>query len=434
MAIMGFKNNRDMVFANIVQQAVAALIFLFVPKILGVLNYAQVTYATTLLTFISFADFGLSFVYGRTMPAVYARRDVKEIAIWDSSIIRVRFYAAFIFAIVISLNYLNKYDDPFNAALLFLVPPISVIVQFLIASNTSQELFSVTRDINILQAIARLAILPSAMVAGVRGWIVGQFISGIMVLSRKDLRTCCRQHLWSGPKINWRLIYDNLPEAIYLGLTTTLWMQLLYSGRLFASFMYPDAVIAKYGLANSAYQVVSSMMIAAFIPQTVKTYKLLAEDQAYAVNYVFKVILIALPIIVGLVIFGSLITPWFFAFFFPEYKMDIRLVIPLIVCLLGYPVIVTLGALLIGMRCNRLYLTVIVVWLLIDWLIASKLRPYYSYNSASIAQLVSLSMYAITLLGIVVYVFREVLKNKLQAFVPVGVIGIGMSISLYLLR
>jgi O-antigen/teichoic acid export membrane protein len=431
---MGFKANRDMVFSNIVQQIVAALIFLIVPRILGVSNYAQATYATTLLTFISFADFGLSFVYGRKMPGIYARQDANEIAVWDSSILRFRFYTAFLFSVAISLSYLDKYGDTINAALLFLIPPVSVVVQFFTMSNTSREFFSTTRDITLLQSLGRLAILPSAMIAGVRGWMVGQLISAAVVLFRRDLRTCCRQHLTAGTTINWRLIADNLPEAIHLGLITTLWMQLLYSGRVFASFIYPDAVIAQYGLAGTAYQVVASMMIAAFVPQTIRTYKLLEEDPAGAVNYVFRVILAALPLMVGMVVLGSLFAPWFFEFFFHEYQIDIRLVTPLIVCLVVYPVIVTLGALLIGTKRNKSYLAVIVAWCLIDWVLASKGQSYFGYNSAAIAQLISLSMYAITLLCLVSYAFLEVIRNKWQVFVPIAVIFASLTLCLYLIR
>jgi len=431
---MGFKDNRDMVFANVVQQVVAALIFLIVPRILGVSNYAQVTYATTLLAFISFADFGLSFVYGRKMPGIYARQDTNEIAIWNSSILRFRFYTAFLFSAAISLSYLGKYGSPINAALLFLIPPISVVVQFFTASNTSRELFSTTRDINLLQSLGRLAILPSAMLAGVSGWMAGQLVSAAVVLFRKDLRTCCRQHLTSGAAINWRLIVDNFPEAILLGLITTLWMQFLNSARVFASFIYPDVVIAQYGLAGTAYQVVASMMIAAFIPQTIRTYKLLDEDPAGAVNYVFGVILAALPLMLVMVVFGSLIAPWFFWFFFPEYQIDVRLVTPLIVSLVGYPVIVTLGALLIGTKRSKSYLAVIVSWSLVDLGLASKGQSYFGYNSAAIAQLISLSMYAITLLCFVGYTFSELIKNKWQVLVPIVVIFVSLISCLYLIR
>lgn len=431
---MGIKNNRDMVFANIVQQVVAASIILFVPKMLGVSNYAQVTYATTLLAFLTFADFGLSFVYGRKMPGIYARQDANEIAVWDSSILRFRFYTAFLFSAAISISYLNKYVDPINAVLLFLIPPVSVVVQFFTASNTSRELFSTTRDINLLQSLGRLAILPSVMIAGVRGWMVGQLVSAVVVFFRRDLRACCRQHSTARATINWRLIFDNLPEAIHLGLITTLWMQLLYSGRIFASFMYPDAVIAQYGLANTAYQVVASMMIAAFIPQTIRTYRLLEEDPAGAVNYVFSIIITALPLMVVMVVFGSLISPWFFGLFFPEYHIDVCLVTPLLVCLVGYPVIVTLGSLLVGTKRSKSYLAVIVAWCLIDWVLASKGQSYFGYNSAAIAQLISLSMYAITLLCFVGYTFSELIRNKLQVLVPIAAIFVSLTLCLYLIR
>lgn len=429
---MGFKDNRDMVFASIAQQGVAALLFLVVPRILGVSNYAQVTYATTLLGFISFADFGLSFVYGRKMPGIYARQDTSEIAVWDSSILRFRLLTSFLFSATISLSYLYKYKDPINSALLFFIPPISVLVQFLIASNTSRENFSTTRNINLLQSVGRLAILPSTMIAGVRGWVIGQLISVAVMFFRKDLHICLKQQL-AGAKINWRLIVENFPEAIHLGLITTLWMQLLSSARVFASFMYPDTVIAQYGLAGTAYQVVASLMIAAFIPQTIKTYKLWEEDRASAVNYVLWTIITALPLMGGMVVMGCLIAPWFFEYFFPNYQIDFHLSTPLIVCLIGYPVIVTVGALLIGAKRPILYLGVIVTWCLIDWMLASKGESYFGYNSAAIAQLISLSMYAITLLSLVRFAFSDLIRYKWHLYIPISVIGSAMALCLYII-
>lgn len=431
---MGFKDNRDMLFANVLQQVVAAVIFLFMPRMLGVSNYAQVTYATNLLAFITFADFGLSFVYGRKMPGIYARQDADEIFLWDSSILRFRFYTAFLFSAGISISYLNKYGDLINAVLLLLIPPVLVVVQFFTASNTSKELFSTTRDINLLQSLGRLAILPLVMIAGVRGWMVGQLVSAAVVFFRSDLRACCRQHLKGRVTINWRLIFDNLPESIQMGLITTLWMQLLFSGRVFASFMYPDAVIAQYGLAGAAYQIVASMMIAAFIPQTIRTYKLLEENPAAAVSYVLRVILATLPLMVAMVLFGSLIAPWFFGFFFPEYQIDARLVTSMIFSLVGYPVIVTLGALLIGGGFNKSYLTIIVAWCSINWAMASSGQPLFGYNSAAVAQLISLSMYAITLLCFVGYAFFGLIKNKWQIIVAIAVIFVSLSSCFYLVR
>ena len=423
-----------MVFANIVQQLVAVVIFLLVPRILGVSNYAQTVFATTLLTFISFADFGMSFVYGRKMPAIYARQDPDEIVMWDTSIILFRFYTAFIFSAAIALIYVDKYGDPINAVCLLLIPPVSVVAQFFTASSTSKELFSATRNISLLQSFGRLAILPLVTISGVRGWMVGQLVSAAVVFFRRDLRACCSQLMAAREGINWSLIVHNIPEAIHLGLITTMWMQLLYSGRLFASFIYPDTVIAQYGLAGSAYQVSASMMIAAFIPQTVRTYKLLEQDPAAAVNYVFSIILAALPIMVAVVLAGCLIAPWFFGFFFPEYQIDVRLVIPLIGSLVAYPVIVTLGTLLIGTKRNKSYLAVIVAWIIIGLVLANEGESYFGYNSAAIAQLISVSMYSITLLILVAYCFSEKIKSKWKIIIPMALIFVAMTICLYVIQ
>ncbi|HLP97559.1 MAG TPA: hypothetical protein VK149_03840 [Sideroxyarcus sp.] len=429
---MGLRDNRDMVYANIVQQGVATLLFLFVPKMLGVSSYAQVTYVSTLLTFISFADLGLSFVYGRRMPGIYARNDIEEINLWNSTILRFRLYTALVFSGLISAIYLAKYGDYFNTALLFIIPPISVAIQFFIASSTSQQQFAVTRNINIWQSLARLSTLPGVMYAGLRGWFITQLITSLAVFAKREVKLVCVQYWVGKVGISWKLIYDNLPEAIYLGLITTLWTQLLYSGKVFAVFMYPDVVIAQYGLAGAAYQVVSSLMVAAFIPQTIKAYKMLEEDQGEAVRYIFGVIVKALPIIIAAVLIGVLMAPYFFNYIFPSFHVTSQLVMPLIVSLVSYPVIVSLGSLLVGTKRNKVYLAVISIWLLIDWILVEQLTPYFGYNSAAVAQLVSLSLYSVSLLGITMTIFPDSLKQKWQAYFAGGVGLISMVLCLLL--
>jgi hypothetical protein len=318
--------------------------------------------------------------------------------------------------------------------MIFLISPISVLGQQFIIKTTSIEDYSITRNINIMQSIGRLAIIPLAIIAEIKGWILGQIISIMMILFREDFRSFCKNNLRNAIPFNWRLIIDNLPEAIHLGLITTLWMQLLSSGRVFATFKYPDIVVAQYGLAGAAYQVFASLIIAAFIPQTIKTYKLLDRDPSFAVIYVLKVIMyVTIPNIL-LIYLVNIISPEIFKIMFSEFKIDTNLFTPLIYSLVGYPVIVTLGALLIGTKRNNTYLIAIIVWCFIDWYLASKGQSYFGYNSAAVAQLISISLFAITLLCTIAYIFHEFIKNKWLYIVPIITIFTSLIACLYSIR
>jgi len=99
------RDNRDSVIANIVQQVSAALVFLIVPVLLGVEQYAQVIVVTTLISFLTFSDLGVSYVYTRRMPEIYGRENREEESKWNTTVIRFRIYAAIVFAVVITGMY-----------------------------------------------------------------------------------------------------------------------------------------------------------------------------------------------------------------------------------------------------------------------------------------------------------------------------------------
>lgn len=405
---MTIRDNRDSVIANIVQQVSAALVFLIVPVLLGVEQYAQVIVVTTLISFLTFSDLGVSYVYTRRMPEIYGRENREEESKWNTTVIRFRIYAALVFAVVIAGIYWIRYHDATNALFLMFYPPLATAVAFYSANNIVQGNFRIVRDVAIVQALARpIMMIPGVVIFGLRGWFAAQLAAILVVFCRADLRAGTRLHWLAREIFDRNLIHSVLPEAVSLGLISVLWVQLLSFGRTFAAFSYPDQVIAQYGLANAGCQMVGLVVIAAFIPQTVKVNRMLATNQAGAVDYVFKTLRRTFPVIIGLTVVALLAAPPLFHIFFQKYHVEHQLLAPLLLSLLYYPVIVSLGVLLSGTGRNSMYLTLLLLGLALSWIAASGLAAQFGYWAAAIAQFLALTGYTAALLAVVSICFRS---------------------------
>jgi len=396
-----------MVLANVVQQVVNLLILISVPQMITTESFGQVTFVVTLLSFMSFSDLGLSFVYSRKMPALYGRNNHSEIATWNTTIFRFRAYGALVFGTAAGLIYLDKYGDVQNAVLLAMTAPLASAASFYIASNIAQGAFGATRNAAVLQAVARLCVIPGVAAWGVRGWFVGQLAASVLAFGQRNLRTTCTKGWKQAGAIDWSLVRANVSEAIALGLITTLWTLLLSSGRFAAAFKYPDVVVGKYGVAASAYQMMSALMIAAFIPQTVKLYRLLDVDQNAAIDYVLRVIIWTLPIAIAFACASVLAAPPLLNYVFPSYGVDFQIVAPLMLSFVNYPAIVTLGGIWVGTNRHSMYLPIIVACLCVDWVATELLEPRYGYNAAAMGQLLSLSVFAVVMLLAVAICYRR---------------------------
>ena len=427
---MGWRNNKDTIVTNVVQQSCSIFIFLVVPNILQVEHYAQVVFVGTLLSFITFSDFGLSFVYSRKMPVIYASENVQEARRWNDTVFFFRVSTALLFGLIISFVYYLKYKEFLNAALLFLTPALSTAISFFVAQHTAKSTFSVYREINSFQAIARLITIVGVVLFGLLGWFISQVVASLLTMVKV---------LKSGGvprefRIDFGLLKEHLREGVLLGLITTLWTQLLSSGKVFASFMYADTEITQYGLLNTGYQIVAAFVIAAFIPQTVKVYGMIETNFQHAIKYVFRTILYAIPIVVGLAIISREITPYVLMHLFPKYQIDPLILVALIFSLPFYPVIVTLGSILVAKQKSPVYLLLITFSVLINWTLVIVLNPYYGFRSAAIAQIVTLFLYSIFLLGLVFYLFKNDIKNKMWLFCKIYGSLSGLLIIYYFLR
>lgn len=412
---MGWQQNKDTIVTNIVQQSTSLLIFLAVPNLLPVEGFGQITFVVTLLSFMTFADFGLAFVYGRKMPAIYASGSSQDAQRWNETVFTFRMCTALLFGIMISAIYFFKYQALLNSMMLFFIPPLSVIASFYIAQHTALSSFSAYRKINSFQAIARLVTIPCVMLFGLLGWFLAQLVASLLTVVKIFRNGWLPKKL----RIDSRLLKEHFVEGILLGAITTLWLQLLASGKLFASFLYSDVVIAQYGLMNTGYQIVASLIIATFIPQTVKVYMMIESSIQEALEYVFQTILYTTPIVFGLTIISREAAPYVLAYFFPKYHVDPIILDALIFSLPIYPIIVTLGTILIAQKKSVPYLLLITFSLIVNWVILVLLEPYYGYRAAAIAQLGALFLYSALLLALIFYSFKNDIEKKLIKLIQI---------------
>lgn len=405
-------HSKDTLLANFVQQCSGLFTFLIIPHLLDVKHYGEVTYVMTLLAFINLSDLGLSSVYIRSVPVALVQNNHQVVARWNASTLRLKFWGSLVFGMVIAGMYLYKYGDFWNAFLLFLTVPFLSVLTFGLASYIAQENFVSNRKGANIQSLTRLLIIPATWIGGLPGWFVGQLLAAALVIVNYDIKSQLIKSWGMRHHFDWSLIKSHLAEALSLGFTLTIWLQLLSVAKLYAVFSYPDDVIAQYGLVNTAYQIVGGMLIAAFVPVTVKTYRLFAQDERIAMDYMFRNILIVFPIVALLVGIGLVIAGPFFHIFFPKYGVSSLLTAPVLLSLLSYPSLIVLGGALVATRRHVAYLILVTFWLTAGYILFQFLLPNYGHSAAALAQFILLPLYSISLIVMVYIYLGRFLEHK----------------------
>jgi O-antigen/teichoic acid export membrane protein len=408
---LSFTKSRDTVITNIVQQSIAIIIFFIVPNFMTVDNFAEITFVNVLLSFMMVSDLGIASVYGRKMPAIYHRGFKDEIELWNLSVFWFRFVTSLLFSVTISLLFFIRSHNAVNSLLLFFVAPLTTLSSIYIAKYGVQSDFAIYRKVNSFQAYARLMTVPLVYSFGLFGWFLSQPLSAFATLFRIRERIFPTRFF-----IDFKILKQHLHEGLMLITVAFLWTQLLSSGRLFASFYYPSGVIAQYGLVNSGYQIISSLIIAAFLPITIHVLKIIYTEEEKAVQYVFRIIYQSIPVVFILAVISSEISPRLLAFFFPKYTIDIVILKTLIFSLITYPLVVTMGNFFIAKQKTAQYIVITALALGLDWFLVIYLKPYFGYRSAAIAQLISICFYTFIELLFVFYLFREIIQDKARKF------------------
>ena len=414
---MSLKHSRDNLTANIFQQISALLIAIIVPLLLSVEEYAQVTVVTVLMSFLPLADFGMATVYNRNLPAIYAKNNHKVVHVWNVTLGYFRLYTSLLFGVLISVYYFQRYHQVLIAIALFSLVILNNVTSFVTISATVRSDFRWIKNIAIVQSMGKLATLPGVWVAGVKGWFVGQLIGIGVILVSHRARSELIPVMSDRKSMDWSLIRSNITQGVVLSVITTVWLQLLSSGRIYASFNYPDTAIAQYGLVGAIYQIVVSMGIASFVPQTIQIYRKIEQDQTAAVDYAFKLVVYSSPFFIMASFTLIYIAPFVMSLIFPKYNVDRALYAPLMLSLFNLAIMVTLGSLLIGLGKTKSYLCLLIVAAMVYFGFAEVLSHDAHHLEGAEAQMLTLSAYSIALVVLVYSIYGNKITNKLMAWV-----------------
>lgn len=406
---MSYKNSRDNLIANIAQQSVGLVLAIVVPLLLSVEEYAQITVISVLIAFLPLADLGMGIMYSRKLPALYNAQNFDIVDLWNVTFYRFKLYSSVVFAAGIAWYYFHRYQQILTSFLLFLVIVSTSIFSYAALNLTVQSNFRHIRTLNIIHSLAKLSTLPYVWIAGVKGWFLGHLFGVFAAFLSKQIRYV---FLHGHATPDWKLVKTNLLQGIMFSLVATLWLQLTSSGKVYAAFAYPDEIVAQYGLVGSIYQIVIALSVAAFVPQTIKIYRLINESETVAIHYALKLAIYSAPffMISGVVL--TYISPLIIEAVFPRYNVDKALYAPLMLSLFNNSLMVTLGTLIIGFGKAKTYL-IMIVMACVAYLSYVWLLPMSSgYHAAAIAQLLTLSTYSLTMLFLVFFTVKNKIENK----------------------
>lgn len=393
--------------ANASQQVSAILLFLLIPKLLSIENYAIVVFVGVLLSFASLGDLGFSFVYSRIMPSKYHDNDRYEIDKWSATTVWTGVVGTFFIGIVLTAIFYVKFSELLLSLLLFLLLPLIAITGFITNQHASREDFHSYKNLIIYQSCFRVLAIPFTLAGGILGWFLSQFF--IYVIALKKLLT---RDMPSIRHYDFDLFKKYLHEGILLALTFLLWSQLISSGRLLAAFNYDKTLIADYGLMSAGYQIFSSLLLAIFTPCTVRILKTIHIDEIATTEFIFKSIYLAIPIIFILVYLGEIVAPTLFKVFFAKYHYDAIIFKSFLYSLILFPIIITFGNIYIAKQKTTLYIALLGASLLLTFILFKWLLPDHGFHAAAFAQFGGITCCSILMLLVACYKFKSSIIKK----------------------
>ena len=405
------KNSIYTLNANIIGQFLGIITYLIVPNILGQRRYAQIVFISVLLSFSVLFEFGFQFVYGRLMPYILRKNSQKEILKYNSTFFWIRLFGAGLGGIILGSIYYLRYRNLLVSFLLMLFIILQFLFTFCIQQFTVKEDFRMYQYFNIQYSVVKLVIIPFTYFLYISGWIAAQVVSLGCVLSQKRLLFIIKNLIFSNIQIDTNIIKNHFGEALLLIGNFFLWRQLLNSGRLWASMYYPDKLLSQYGLINSEYSILQSLIISIFLPVSVKIYKIVKEDPSYAIDFlatlVFRINFLFF-LFTALAIFVS---PYLFSHFFAKFVIDLNVLKYMMLSILFLPVISSFGSLFIGVGKPIFLIFSYGSGFLLSFLIAIFFRTLI--DGASIAQLCGIAFSSFSLLLCTFYFFRKKINRKL---------------------
>lgn len=401
------KNSKHTLSANIVNQIFAMFIFLTIPNILSTEDYAQTVYISVLMSFIVLSGFGMSFVYSRIMPAIYALDDEEKIEEFNQTFFWFQLMMSFMGSIIICIIYYLKYENLLNSFLLLFLYPLTLLITFFIQKSSVQEDFLRYKNINIKKSVTRTLIIPMAYLFNVGGWLGGQIVSSIFVIF-----TIKEKLILGRNRIKLSIIKEHLLEGLLLLASFFFWNQLLNSGRLFATLNYDTSSIALYGLTNAGYSMLLTLSISIFLPVTVASLKIMQTDTKSAIEQLFNVI-IKTSLVLSIVVISAIeIAPYLYKIFFPAYILDVKILSYQLLSLMTLPLIATLGNVFIGLKAPIKIIIINGISFILSYLV---FRIFIDdIHSAAFAQLVGMTFLGVSLFLSVIFFYGKYIENRMK--------------------
>lgn len=378
---MWLRGSTDTIVANLAQQASGLFLFLVIPNILPVAQYAVVVIASVILGFTRFPDLGLSLVYGRDAPRYYGSGDQTMIQPWNEAIIWFGVLSGVVVGVIAGVVFYANGGYPEHAVLLALVPPLTAMSSAYMSLASVRGEFRRYRDAQVFISLGRVLAIPLALLFGLIGWFIAQVVGVLAVFIKSGVGWIPQP-----PRIQWALVKTHLPSGIQLSVISLLWFQLLDSARLFATIHYHSESIAVYGIVAAGYQSAYSLIIAAFLPVSVKTLRLMGSSDREAVEYVHHVIGRSLPLVFLLAVVGAEVAPWFLRLVFPQYSIDSVIPRVMLYGLSAMPIVATVGNLLVGRKKNMTYFLILASALAVAAVAEAVMRQHIGVQSAVFAQ------------------------------------------------
>lgn len=385
----------------------AMILFLSIPNILSQEDYAQTIFISVLMSFMVLSDFGMSFVYSRIMPSIYHKNNIDEINEYNQTFFWFRVMMSILGSIVMSLIYYYKYENLLNSFLFLFLNPLSLMITFFIQKSSVQENFLTYKKINIRNSIIKTIIVPTSFLFNTSGWIGGQALASLLVLSSIKEKVVLG---WD--KLNTSLIKDHLFEGFLLLSNFFFWNQLLNSGRLFSTLNYEDSIIAQYGITNAGYSLLLTLSISVFLPVTVASLKIIKTDTKSAIEQLFNIIIKTSLILFVIVVIAIEVAPYLYELFFPKYNINFDILEYQLLSLMTLPIVATLGNIFIGLKEPVKLILINGFSFSISFLVFRLLDM--GIVSAAIAQFIGVTLLGVILLLSVMFFYGKYIENRLK--------------------
>jgi hypothetical protein len=399
-------SSRQTLLANLMQQACAVVLLVSLPNQLDKAAYAQVVFASVLLSFMSWADLGLSLVYGRLAPVLIAAGDDATVRRWSTSTLTFGLASSCVFSSLLALIYWLKYGQ-FEQAVLFSALPIGLYwASFHVSRLSVIGDFTEYRRVIGMRSVTSLLALPMVMAFGLTGWFVSQTVAVLLVLVYVG-----RRLLEPFGRIDLNLVRGHVPEGLLLCAITAAWLQLLNFGKLYASVSYPAEAVAYYGVVGAAYQSLSALMISAFLPVTVGMLGRFGRSDKEAFDYMGQVLIGSIWwILIGVSIIIE-VAPHILEPIFPSYQFDAWMLFALLLGIVFYPFLILFGNCMVGKQRAWLYLLLILAALGVSTVVAILIDQFAPGEGAAWGQLLGLIGYVWGLYSVTRVLFAEAARE-----------------------